>query len=90
VRLSIAQGFSRVLRKPGFIALAAAYFLALAIWDGIATWVEGLTRSQGLSGTQVGLVGGLLSVSGAAGSLILPRLSDRLSCRRLGWSPACG
>ena len=82
-RLSITQGFGLVLRNPGFYALAAAYFLAFAIWDGIATWVEGVTRSQGLSGTQVGLIGGLLSFSGAAGSLILPRLSDRLGRRRL-------
>jgi FLVCR family MFS transporter 7 len=81
-RLSIAQGFGLVLRNRGFYALAAVYFLAFAIWDGIATWVEGVTRSQGLSGTQVGLIGGLLSVSGAAGSLILPRLSDRLGRRR--------
>ena len=72
-RLSVTQGFGLVLRKPAFYALAAAYFLAFAIWDGIATWVEGVTRSQGLAGTQVGVIGGLLSVSG--------RRSDRCSCR---------
>jgi MFS family permease len=81
--LTIGEGFRLVLRKPGFYALAATYFLAFAIWDGIATWVEGVTRSQGLSGPQIGIIGGLLSVSGAIGSLILPRLSDRLGRRRL-------
>ena len=83
VRVTIGRGFGVVLRKPEFYLLAVAFFLAFAIWDGVATWVEGITRSRGLSSAQVGVIGGLLSVAGAVGSLLLPWISDRLRRRRL-------
>jgi cyanate permease len=81
-RVTIGEGFGVVLRKPAFYLLGAAFFLAFAIWDGVATWVEGITRARGFSPAQVGAIGGLLSLAGILGALALPWLSDRLRRRR--------
>ncbi len=81
-RVTIGEGFGVVLRKPEFYLLGAAFFLAFAIWDGVATWVEGITRARGFSPAQVGAIGGLLSLAGILGALFLPWLSDRLQRRR--------
>jgi cyanate permease len=81
-RVAIGKGFGVVLRKPEFYLLGAAFFLAFAIWDGVATWVEGITRARGFSPAQVGAIGGLLSLAGILGALFLPWLSDRLQRRR--------
>lgn len=81
-RIPIGRGFGLVLRKPELHRLGAAFFLAFAVWDGIATWVEGITRSRGFTPAQVGAVGGLLSLAGIVGALLLPWLSDRIRRRR--------
>jgi len=81
-RIAIGKGFGVVLRKPEFYLLGAAFFLAFAIWDGVATWVEGITRARGFGPAQVGAIGGLLSLAGILGALFLPWLSDRLQRRR--------
>lgn len=77
------EGIKLIFKKGDFYLLAAVIFIVNLIFNGIATWVEGIVKPKGLSPTQVGLAGGLLFLGAILGVLVIPPFSDRLHKRKL-------
>jgi MFS family permease len=81
-RIEMTAGLKLVLTKLDFYLLALAFFVVFAIWQGVPTWIEGITKVRGLTTTQAGTAGGVLMIAGVVGALLIPALSDRLRKRK--------
>jgi len=81
-RIPMTAGLKLVLTKLDFYLLGLAFFVVFAIWQGVPTWIEGITRERGLTTTQAGTVGGVLMIAGVVGALLIPAISDRLRKRK--------
>ena len=81
-RIAMNAGLKLVLTKLDFYLLALAFFVVFAIWQGVPTWIEGITKVRGLTETEAGTAGGVLMIAGVVGALLIPALSDRLHKRK--------
>jgi MFS family permease len=81
-RIDMKNGLKLVLTKLDFYLLALAFFVVFAIWQGVPTWIEGITKLRGLTTTQAGTAGGVLMIAGVVGALLIPSISDRLRKRK--------
>lgn len=81
-RALMVAGFKDIIRNPQFALLMIMFFVGVGIFNGVATWVENIVRTKGLSITQAGMVGGMLLVGGLIGAAIIPVLSDHYRRRR--------
>ncbi len=81
-RIAMTAGLKLVLTKLDFYLLSLAFFVVFAIWQGVPTWIEGITRVRGLTTTEAGTAGGVLMIAGVVGALLIPALSDRLRKRK--------
>ena len=81
-RIAMTAGLKLVLTKLDFYLLAMAFFVVFAIWQGVPTWIEGITKVRGLTTTQAGTAGGVLMIAGVVGALLIPAISDRLRKRK--------
>jgi MFS family permease len=82
-RVLMLEGIKLIFKKGDFYLMAAVIFIVNLIFNGIATWVEGIVRPKGLSPTEVGLAGGLLFLGAIVGVLVIPPFSDRLHKRKV-------
>lgn len=82
-RVLMLEGIKLIFQKADFYLMAAVIFIVNLIFNGIATWVEGIVKPKGLSPTQVGAVGGLLFLGAILGVLVIPPFSDRLHKRKV-------
>lgn len=74
-----AFGFKEIWRMLSSRNLALLCILALfgiGFFNGLVTWLEEILKPRGLSAADAGLVGGVLTLAGVAGSAVLPALSD--------------
>ena len=81
-RVAMTAGLKLVVKKLDFYLLALAFFVVFAIWQGVPTWIEGITKVRGLTITEAGTAGGVLMLAGVVGALLIPSLSDRLRKRK--------
>jgi sugar phosphate permease len=81
-RIEMTAGLKLVLTKLDFYLLALAFFVVFAIWQGVPTWIEGISKLRGLSATEAGTAGGILMLAGVVGALLIPAVSDRLRKRK--------
>ncbi len=81
-RIPLTAGLKLVLKSVDFYLLAFAFFIVFAIWQGVPTWIEGITKVRGLTSTEAGTAGGVLMIAGVVGALLIPSLSDRLRKRK--------
>jgi MFS family permease len=81
-RIDLIPGLKVVLKKGDFYYLGVIFFLVFAIWQGISTWVDGISKAKGLSLTEIGVVGGVMSLAGIVGALLIPAISDKLRKRK--------
>ena len=82
-RVLMLDGIKLIFKKVDFYLMAMVVFMVNLIFNGIATWVEGIVKPKGLSSTEVGLAGGLLFLGAIVGVLVIPPFSDRLHKRKL-------
>jgi predicted MFS family arabinose efflux permease len=75
--LPIRRALARVLRSPTQWKLSAALFLGFGCYLGITTWLEELLRPRGIDEAGAGLVAGMITIAGMAGSVALGAASDR-------------
>lgn len=81
-RIAMTAGLKLVLTRLDFYLLAIAFFVVFAIWQGVPTWIEGITKARGLDSTEAGAAGGVLMIAGVVGALLIPSISDRLRKRK--------
>ncbi len=81
-RLSALQGLKEMVRMGHFWFLMYMFLVGTGIFNGIATWIEAIVRSRGVSVVQAGMVGGALLIGGVVGAIIMPMLSDKFKRRK--------
>ena len=80
--LRMRQALARVLRSATQWKLSAALFLGFGCYLGITTWLEELLRPRGIDEAGAGLVAGMITIAGMAGSVVLGATSDRYRRRK--------
>ncbi len=71
-----------VLKNKNILILSALFFLGVGIYTAFTTWIEPLIRATGLPLKEAGMVGGLLTLGGIFGSIIIPGIADRVGSRK--------
>jgi predicted MFS family arabinose efflux permease len=80
--LPMRQALARVLHSATQWKLSAALFLGFGCYLGITTWLEELLRPRGIDEAGAGLVAGMITIAGMAGSVVLGAASDRVRRRK--------
>ena len=80
-RSLVFDGFRQILRQKNFLLLLLIFFIGLGVFNAVTTWIEDMVRPRGFSIAQAGVIGGLMIISGIAGAIITPTLSDHLRRR---------
>lgn len=80
--LGIRQALRRVLRSATQWKLSAALFLGMGCYLGITSWLEEILRPRGIGESGAGLVAGMITIAGMAGSVVLGAASDRVQRRK--------
>jgi predicted MFS family arabinose efflux permease len=80
--LTVRQALRRVLRSGTQWKLSAALFLGFGFYLGITTWLEEILKQRGIGETGAGLVAGMITIAGIAGSVVLGAASDRIRRRK--------
>src|SRR4029453_13197714 len=80
--LPMRQALARVLRSATQWKLSAALYLGFGCYLGITTWLEELLRPRGIDEAGAGLVAGMITIAGIAGSVVLGAASDRIRRRK--------
>ena len=92
VRALMLDGLKHALKVKSFVLYLIVWFIGMAIFNGITTWVEPIVRPRGFTPTEAGTLGALMLVGGILGAVILPAISDkqqkRLRYLLLGFSLA--
>jgi cyanate permease len=79
--LSVRQALARVLHSSTQWKLSAALFLGFGIYLGMTSWLEEILKPRGIDATGAGVVAGMITIAGMAGSVCLGALSDRIRRR---------
>lgn len=79
--LSVRQGLRRVARSLTLWKLSAVLLLGFGFYLGITTWLEAMLAPRGIDAAGAGLVAGMITVAGIAGSVVLGIVSDRMQRR---------
>ena len=77
VRALMLDGLKHALKVKSFVLYLIVWFIGMAIFNGITTWVEPIVRPRGFTPTEAGTLGALMLVGGILGAVILPAISDR-------------
>jgi cyanate permease len=62
--------------------LLLIFFVGLGVFNAITTWIEQMVAPRGFDATQAGAAGAIMMIGGAAGTSVLPPLSDRFRSRK--------
>ena len=81
-RVLMFDGLKSMLRRRDFIFLLIMFFIGLGMFNSVSTWIEDIIRPRGFTISQAGWLGGLMLISGIAGAIIMPLLSDRSGRRK--------
>ncbi len=57
-------------------------FIGLGVFNGLATWLEAILAPYHISAQAAGLIGGMLTIGGIVGAVVLPLLSDHFRRRK--------
>jgi MFS family permease len=76
------DGLKSMLKQKDFLILMVVFFIGLGMFNGITTWIEGITGPRGFTTTQAGIAGGLMLIGGIVGAFILPLVSDSTRRRK--------
>jgi predicted MFS family arabinose efflux permease len=71
-----------VLKLRNIVLLSALFFLGVGAYTAFTTWVEPAVKALGVPEARTGLVGGMLTLGGIVGSIVIPALADKYSTRR--------
>jgi MFS family permease len=82
-REGFLEGLKNLFKIRVMIILITIFFIGLGLFNAITTWIEQVIAPRGFNAIQAGTLGAALMVSGIAGCLIVPPLSDKYRKRKL-------
>jgi fucose permease len=81
-RISVGEGLRRIFADRNMRLLLLIFFIGLGVFNAITTWIEQMVAPRGFDATQAGAAGAIMMIGGAAGTSVLPPLSDRFRSRK--------
>jgi len=82
-RVSVSgREFIRVFKNRNIILLSLLFFLGVGVYTAFTTWVEPILTSRGVSMETAGVLGGVLTLGGILGSIVIPGISDKYRTRK--------
>lgn len=76
-RALMLDGLRHALTVRPFLMYLVVVFLGMGVFNGLNTWIEDILSPRGFSSTDAGVVGAVFLLSGIAGAIVMPALSDR-------------
>lgn len=76
------QGYMPLLRRWDMNVIFLLACVVSGVFNALTTWLEAIVAPRGITSEQAGLIGGVLILSGIAGSFVVPALSDRFRRRK--------
>jgi MFS family permease len=76
------RGVLHLLRQRDMAIIVVLFFLGLGIFNAIATCIDQICESSGLTSADSGAVLGAMFIAGVAGAIAIPPLSDRARRRK--------
>ncbi len=75
------QAIRSLLNNRNFILVLAISFITMGLFNTLMTKIEPIFQPRGFTAAESGIIGAVLVVSGIAGAVVLPLLSDRTRLR---------
>jgi MFS family permease len=77
------QGIKHILKMRDFVILGFIALIGIGVFNGLATWLEKiLNELHEIPMTDAGVVSAILVLSGIAGCIVIPMVSDRIRRRK--------
>jgi len=77
------QGIRQILKMRDFVILGFIALIGIGVFNGLATWLEKiLNELHEIPMTDAGFVSAILVLSGIAGCIVIPMVSDRIRRRK--------
>lgn len=77
VRALMLDGLKHALKVKEFWYYLIIFFIAMGIFNGVTTWVEGIIRPRGFTPSDAGTLGALMLAGGVVGAVLIPPFSDK-------------
>jgi MFS family permease len=77
VRALMLDGLKHALKVKEFWYYLIIFFIAMGIFNGVTTWVEGIIRPRGFTPGDAGTLGALMLAGGVVGAVLIPPFSDK-------------
>jgi MFS transporter, FLVCR family, MFS-domain-containing protein 7 len=71
----------KLLLNRNFVLVLILSFISMGLFNTLVTKIEPIFSPRGISATQAGIIGAVLVISGIAGAVILPLISDKTQRR---------
>jgi MFS family permease len=81
----MTTGLRRIVGIGQFIILEVLFFIAMGIFNGIATWIEQILTGRAFTlpiSIVAGIIGAVIIFGGIVGAVIIPALSDKYHRRK--------
>jgi cyanate permease len=76
------RGVLQVLRRRDMATVVVLFFIGLGIFNAIATCIDQICESAGLTSADSGAILGAMFTAGVVGAIAIPPMSDRLRRRK--------
>jgi MFS family permease len=77
------QGIKHILKMRDFVILGFIALIGIGVFNGLATWLEKiLNELHQIPMTEAGVISAILVLSGIAGCIVIPMVSDRIGRRK--------
>jgi len=83
VRSLMFDGLKNALRVRSFWFFLVIFFIAMAIFNGVTSWVDVIIRPRGFTAVDVGTAGALMLTGGIIGAIVIPPFSDKQRKRKI-------
>lgn len=81
-KIQVFQGLKHILSRREMQKALLLFFIGLGIFNALSTCIDQICEKKGLTMEQTGIVGGILLISGIAGGVVFPPVSDAIGKRR--------
>jgi len=81
-RALMFDGMKSSLKNKSFLKFLLILFIAMGVFNGLMTWIDGIVKPRGFTTEDGGNLGAVILVAGLVGAIVLAALSDKQRKRR--------
>lgn len=81
-RLLTLDGIKHIFHNREMLLVVLMFFIGLGMFNAVATCIDQISEIKGFTIGQSGMIMGLMLITGVAGAILLPPISDKLRKRK--------